>query len=130
MTVYNPTHIDVRVVNNSTGCEDDTRTNGGTLILNLLELSGASSNTIASTGTTSYCTGLDPDIINGSSSLFPSIPSASIIYDWQRRTSGTATWTSLGVNAEDYDPPVLADGTYDFRRLVTVTANGLPVLLQ
>ena len=25
-----PTHIDVRVVNNSTGCEDDTRINGGT----------------------------------------------------------------------------------------------------
>ena len=39
VSVYNPTYIDVRVVNNSTGCEDDTRVNGGTLVLNLLELS-------------------------------------------------------------------------------------------
>ncbi|MGB2347178.1 MAG: hypothetical protein ACPH7K_01730, partial [Flavobacteriaceae bacterium] len=125
VTVYNPTHIDVRVYDNSTGCEDDTRLNGGTLILNLLELSVVSSNTIISTGTTSYCSGINPSIIDGSNSLYPSIPSATLIYNWEKRLSGTSSWTNLGVNTEDYDPPVLPDGTHEFRRLVTLSANGV-----
>ena len=114
--------VDVQITD-ANGCQDSTsEADGDAIVLYTSELTGTNN---INTGQTSYCAGVTPNPIYDNGSITPSLSNTTLNYVWQQRTAGTTTWTNVGITTQNFNPPQLADGSYEFRRLLTYTVSGV-----